>query len=60
VRPLFSQLQQVQWAIDSDGTLRVHKLGRSGLGRSPDLADAFALAVEARRLVGPPPAAPQP
>ena len=42
-RKFWSQLTQIEWELESDRAIRVHKRGLEGRGRSPDLADAFAL-----------------
>ncbi len=45
---LQAQLTQIEWELESDKAIRVHKRGLDGRRPSPDLADALALAVEAR------------
>ena len=46
---LWAQLTQIEWELESDKVIRVHKLGLDGRSSSPDLADALALAVEAQK-----------
>lgn len=45
---LAAQLAQVEWEVESDRVIRVHKRGLSGHAPSPDIADALALALEAQ------------
>jgi hypothetical protein len=45
---LWAQLMQIEWEVESDRAVRVHKRGLDGHGRSPDVADAVALVVEAK------------
>ena len=48
---LWAQLTQVEWELESDKVIRVHKRGIAGRAPSPDLADALALALEAKNAV---------
>ena len=45
---LRSQLTGIEYDVESDRAIRVHKQGKKKQSASPDLADALALAVEAR------------
>ncbi len=45
---LWAQLTQVEWELESDKAIQVHKRGLTDNAPSPDMADALALAVEAR------------
>lgn len=45
---LAAQLAQIEWEVESDRVIRVHKRGLSGHAPSPDIADALALALEAQ------------
>ena len=45
---LWAQLTQIEWELESDKAIRVHKRGFDDHGPSPDLADALALALEAK------------
>ena len=45
---LWAQLTQIEWAQESDRTIRVYKRGKENHAPSPDRADALALALEAR------------
>ncbi len=45
---LAAQLARVEWEVESDRVIRVHKRGLAGHAPSPDIADALALALEAR------------
>ena len=45
---LWAQLTQIERELESDRVIRVYKRGRQDTAPSPDLADALALAVEAR------------
>ena len=45
---LWAQLTQIEWEYESDKAIRVHKRGLADQAPSPDLADALALAVEAK------------
>ena len=45
---MWAQLTQIECALESDRALRVYKRGLQEHGPSPDMADALALAVEAK------------
>ena len=45
---LAAQLAQLEWEVESDRVIRVHKRGLAGHAASPDIADALALALEAQ------------
>ena len=45
---LRSQLTGIDYEVESDRAIRVHKQGKKKQSASPDMADALALAVEAR------------
>ena len=45
---LAMQLAQIEWEVESDRVIRVHKRGLAGHAPSPDVADALALALEAQ------------
>ena len=49
---LFSQLLRIEWELQSDKAIWVHKRGVKERAPSPDRADALALAWEAKRLAG--------
>ena len=48
--PSNKHFSQLEWDMNSDKSIKVHKKGRNKDFRSPDRADALALAVEAQRL----------
>ena len=45
---LAGQLSQIEWEVESDRVIRIHKRGLRRNLPSPDLADALVLALEAR------------
>ena len=47
---LMAQLTQVEWELESDRAIRIHKRGKAKALPSPDRADALALALEAQAL----------
>ena len=47
-RKLAAQLVQIEWELESDRAIRIHKRGKAKDLPSPDRADALALALEAQ------------
>ena len=45
---LAAQLAQIEWEVESDRVIRVHKRGLAGHAPSPDITDALSLALEAQ------------